>query len=257
MAVNLERDGHVATVTISRPEALNAFNTAQLEALLTCVHSIDEDPDVRAVVLTGEGDRAFAAGADIKEMSEKSPHEARAFAELGHRVCSDIEASPQPWIAAVNGYALGGGCEIALSCDIRLASEKAQFGQPEVSLGIPPGWGAMQRLTRLLGRGLASEIIFTGRRLKSDEAHRIGLVNVVYPDDELVPKAMEMAHAIAANAPIAVSDSKRAIRMVQEVDQSSGLAFEVQMFALAFATEDQTEGMKAFLEKRQASFKRA
>jgi enoyl-CoA hydratase len=242
---------------MNRPEALNAFNTEQLEALLARVREVNDDESIRVAILTGEGKRSFAAGADIKEMSTKTAHEARAFAALGHAVTRDIETARIPWIAAVNGYALGGGCEMALACDIRIASENAQLGQPEVGLGIPPGWGGTQRLSHIVGKGLASELIFTGRRVAADEALRIGLVNAVYPLDELLDKVLELAEQIAVNAPVAVSLSKRAIRMSDDVDLHSGLDFEVHAFALTFATDDRTEGMSAFIEKRKPEFRGA
>src|SRR6185437_11029635 len=175
------------------------------------IQTLSGDHEIRVVILTGAGERAFAAGADIAEMREKGPSEALAFARLGQSICAAIEAAPQPYIAAVNGYALGGGCEVSLACDIRIASENAALGQPEVSLGIPPGWGGTQRLTRLVGPGLARELIYTGRRVKADEALRIGLVNAVYPLNELMDRAREMADSIAANAPVAVGFSKDAI----------------------------------------------
>ncbi|MBA2454149.1 MAG: enoyl-CoA hydratase/isomerase family protein [Chloroflexia bacterium] len=254
MAVHVERDGAVAIVTMSRPEAMNAFNTEQLQALLDRVRELSSDSTVRAVVLTGEGKRAFAAGADISEMSSKGPAEARRFGELGHAIGRGIGSAPQPWIAAVNGYALGGGCEMALACDIRVASENAQLGQPEVTLGIPAGWGGTQRLPRLVGPGIAAEMLLTGRRLKADEALRIGLVNAVYPSDELLPNATEMAQTIANNSPAAVTATKQAMRLAFDVPLADGLTFEAQIFALAFDTQDQKEGMTAFAEKRSAKF---
>ncbi len=244
----------VALVTMSRPEAMNAFNTDQLEALLNVVNTLSSDSQVRAVVLTGEGKRAFAAGADISEMSTKSPSEAKCFGDLGHSIGLGIGSAPQPWIAAVNGYALGGGCEMALACDIRIASENAQLGQPEVTLGIPAGWGGTQRLPRLVGPGVAAVLLLTGKRIKADEALRIGLVNAVYPADELLPAAMEMAQTIAANSPVAVSASKRAMRLAFDLPLAAGLAYEAQMFALSFDSDDQKEGMTAFGEKRRAEF---
>ncbi|HEX5167419.1 MAG TPA: enoyl-CoA hydratase-related protein [Thermomicrobiales bacterium] len=254
MAVRIERDGPVAVVTMSRPEAFNAFNTEQLRALRDAVAEVSADRAIRAVVLTGEGRRAFASGADIKEMSTMRPSEGLAFGQLGQSVTAAIEAAPQPWIAAINGYALGGGCEMALACDIRLASENAAIGQPEVTLGILPGWGATQRLSRLVGAGLASELILTGRRLTAGEAREMGLVNAVYTLDELLPKATDMARAIAANAPLAVSAAKRAILLSRDVDLTTGLAYEAQTFGLLFDSEDQKAGMTAFLEKRTAEF---
>jgi len=254
MAVRIDHDGPVAVVTMSRPEAFNAFNTEQLAALRDVVAEVAADREIRAVVLTGEGRRAFASGADIKEMSTMRPSEGLVFGQLGQAVTAAIEASPQPWIAAINGYALGGGCEMALACDIRLASENAIIGQPEVTLGILPGWGATQRLPRLIGAGMASELILTGRRLKADEARQLGLVNAVYSQDELLPKATEMARSIAANAPLAISASKRAILLSRDVDLTTGLAYEAQTFGLLFDSDDQKAGMTAFLEKRTAEF---
>ncbi len=253
MAVRIERDGAVAVVTMSRPEALNAFNTEQLAALRDAVDEVAADRSVRCAILTGEG-RAFAAGADIKEMAGKSPQEGLAFGRLGHAIGLAINAAPQPWIAAINGHALGGGCEIALACDIRLASETATLGQPEVGLGILPGWGATQRLTRLVGPGIASELIFTGRRLKAPEALALGLVNAVYPLDGLMNKAREMAATIAANSPTAVAASKRMIALALDGPLANGLAREAETFALSFGTADQREGMAAFVEKRAAAF---
>jgi enoyl-CoA hydratase len=254
MAVTAERDGPVALVTLSRPEAMNAFNTEQLQALLDVVRELSVDSSVRAVVLTGDGKRAFAAGADISEMSTKSPSEAKQFGDLGHAIGAAIGAAPQPWIAAVNGYALGGGCEMALACDIRVASESAQLGQPEVTLGIPAGWGGTQRLPRLVGPGHAAELLLTGRRINAEEALRIGLVNAVYPAADLIPAAMEMALTISRNSPSAVSASKRAMRLAFDLPLADGLAYEAQMFALSFDTADQAEGMSAFAAKRTAEF---
>lgn len=254
MAVDVERSGQIATITLNRPEVLNAFNTEQMEALRDRVAELRADESIRVIIVTGAGDRAFAAGADIAEMRDKSPSEALAFARLGQGVCSALETAPQPVIAAVNGFALGGGCEIALACDIRLASENAVLGQPEVGLGIPPGWGGTQRLTRLVGQGLAKELILSGRHVKAEEAARIGLVNAVYPREELMDKARELAEQIAANAPVAVRFAKEAINRAPDVDLETGLAFEAQAFALCFDTADQREGMGAFLERRKAEF---
>ena len=254
MGVRVEREELIAIVTMSRPEALNAFNTEQLQAMLDAVTEVAADRDVRAVILTGDGERAVAAGADIKEMSTKRPSEALIFSQLGQAITAAINAAPQPWIAAVNGHALGGGCEMALACDIRIASENATFGQPEVGLGILPGWGATQRLPRLVGAGIAGELIFTGRRVSAEEALRIGLVSAVYPRAELLPKAREMAQSIARNGPLAVASAKRAIQHALDLDLTSGLAFEAQLFALGFDSADQKEGMTAFIEKRSAAF---
>jgi len=255
MPIDVARDGHVATILLNRPDVLNAFNTEHLDTLLNTIQTLSSDHDVRAVILTGAGERAFAAGADIAEMRDKRPSEALEFARLGQAVCLAIEEAPQPYIAAINGFALGGGCEVSLACDIRIASENAALGQPEVTLGIPPGWGGTQRLTRLVGPGIARELIYTGRRVKADEAHRLGLVNAVYPLSELMEKARELANSIAANAPLAVRASKDAIARALDVELNTGLSYEAGVFALSFDTADQKEGMSAFLERRTADFK--
>jgi len=255
MSVRVEREGAITLVTVERPERLNALDTATLRALLAAVQELATEEAIAVVVLTGAGDRAFIAGADISEMVEKSPAEALAFAELGHAVCRAIEEAPQPYIAAVNGYALGGGCEIALACDIRLASERAVFAQPEVTLGIPPGWGGSQRLPRVVPPGIARELLYTGRRVDAQEALRIGLVNAVYPADQLLERARELANRIAANGPLAVRLTKAAVRFGLEQGLEEGLTYERQVFAYAFTTEDQREGMRAFLEKRRPAFR--
>lgn len=254
MPIDVERSGHVATITLNRPDVLNAFDTDHLMNLRDRIEQLSSDRSVRVVILTGAGERAFAAGADIAEMLTKTPSQAREFSLLGQSTCSEIERAPQPYIAAVNGYALGGGCEIALACDVRVASENAALGQPEVTLGILPGWGGTQRLTRLVGPGLARELIYTGRRVKADEALRICLVNAVYPQAELMDRARDLATQIAANAPRAVASSKDAISRALDVELDAGLAYEASVFALCFDTADQKEGMGAFLERRKAEF---
>jgi enoyl-CoA hydratase len=255
MAVDVEIDSNVATVVLNRPEALNAFNTEQLNLLLSTLRNLRENRAVRAVILTGAGDRAFAAGADIKVMAGFTKAEGLAFARLGHSIAYTIESLPVPVIAAVNGFALGGGCELALACDIRIASENAVFGQPEVSIGVPPGWGGTQRLPRLISSGLASEMIFTGRRIDASEALRIGLVNAVYPRDELLGKASELATTIAANSPKALAAAKRAIQAAFNGNIASGLDTEAQLFGDLFESADQREGMLAFIEKRAPVFR--
>lgn len=255
MPIQVAQENMVAVVTVDRLERLNALNTQSLQELLESFERLARDSSVRAIIVTGAGDRAFIAGADIAEMKDKDPSEALAFARLGQAVCSAIEGAPQPVIAAINGYALGGGCEIALACDIRLASETAVLGQPEVMLGVPPGWGGTQRLPRVIGPGLARELIYTGRRVGAQEALRIGLVNAVYPSGELLERARALAADIARNAPVAVRLSKEAIRRGLDVDLQTGLALEAQAFALAFSTADQREGMSAFLEKRSPEFR--
>lgn len=239
---------------MERREALNAFNTEQLVALLTALQEVLDNRQVRVGVLTGAGDRSFAAGADIKEMSAKAPAEAVEFASLGHEAARTLEESAIPWIAAVNGYAFGGGCEMALACDIRLASENAVFAQPEVGLGIPPGWGATQRLARIVGPGMAAEMILSGRWVKADEALRVGLVSAVHSQAEIVDKAIELAETIAGNSPRAVQVAKKLMRVGRVAAPDVGLEHEAQAFALLFGSDDQREGMAAFLEKREASF---
>jgi enoyl-CoA hydratase len=254
MAIDVEIADRIAVVTMNRPEALNAFNSEQIDLLGVAIHAIGADRTVRAVILTGAGDRAFAAGADIKEMAQLTPAEGLAFGRKGQALANAIELLPQPVIAAVNGYAFGGGCELAIACDIRIASEYARFAQPEVGLGIPPGWGGTQRLPRLIGPGFAAEMIYTGRHVHADEALRIGLVNAVHPLDQLLPAAREMAARVADNSPAAVRAAKRLISLAVAGDQGAGLAAEAASFGAAFSTVDQREGMTAFVEKRPASF---
>ena len=254
MAVDVEHGDGIATVRLNRPQVLNAFDTAQLRRLLDAFRALREERTVRCVILTGAGDKAFAAGADIKEMVEKSEAQALEFGRLGHAVTAAVEGLPQPTIAAVNGYAFGGGCELVLACDIRLASDRAQFSQPEVGLGIPPGWGGTQRLPRLIGPGRAAELIFTGRRVAAEEALRIGLVNAVYPTDRLLPEAETLARTIAANSPRAIRAAKQAMAVAFTGPAASGLESELALFGASFGTADRREGMQAFIEKRAARF---
>jgi enoyl-CoA hydratase len=254
MSVDVDRHDGVAIVTMNRPDALNAFNSDQLNAMLETFRGLRSDRSVRCVVLTGAGDRAFAAGADIKEMVDKSPEEGLGFGRLGHAMVNAVEGLPQPVVAAVNGFALGGGSEVALACDIRLASDNAVFAQPEVMLGIAPGWGATQRLPRLVGPGVAAELILTGRRVKADEALRIGLVNAVYPRDQLLPEATKLAKQIAGNSPLAVAAAKRLMQLAFNGQIAGGLETEVRLFGESFGTADQREGMRAFVEKRTPEF---
>jgi enoyl-CoA hydratase len=254
VAIDVEETDSIATVTMNRPEAYNAFSTGQLEELLAVLRQIRSDRGIRCVILTGAGERAFASGADIREMVSMSADEALAFGRLGHAVTAAIEGLPQPVIAAVNGYAFGGGCEVALACDIRLASENAVIGQPEVTLGIPPGWGGSQRLPRLVGPGIAAELILTGRRVTAAEALKIGLVNEVYPLDQLLLEARKLAAQIAANSPRAVAAAKQLMALAFKGEPATGLATECKLFADSFGTADQCEGMTAFVEKRQATF---
>lgn len=246
--------GRVATVTVNRPEVMNAFNTETLFALRDAFRELAIRQDVGAIILTGAG-KAFVAGADISEMRDKNAAAGRQFAELGQSVTTTIEECPQPVIAAVNGYALGGGCEVALACDIRLASEKAKFGQPEINLGICPGWGATQRLTRLCGPGFAREMVFTGRMCSAEEALKWGLVNAVHPPDVLMDKARDLAETMAAKSRVILHYTKLAALRAFDQDLAGGLRLEADLFGLCFTTEDREEGMTAFLEKRTAEFK--
>ena len=248
--INYEQDGMVGIITINRPEALNALNSAVLDELNGCLDGIDTNV-VRAIVLTGAGNKSFVAGADIGEMSKLSPAEGEAFGKKGNDVFRKIETFPIPVIAAVNGFALGGGCEIAMSCDIRICSDNAMFGQPEVGLGITPGFGGTQRLARLVGAGMAKQLIYTARNIKADEALRIGLVNAVYPQEELLEVAKKMAGNIAQNAPIAVRACKKAINDGLDAKMDDAIVIEEKLFGSCFATHDQVEGMSAFLEKRK------
>jgi len=254
MAVEVSRQGAVAVVTVSRPEALNALNSETNALLLAAVHELSTDEGVRCVVLTGAGEKSFVAGADIPEMSTLTAEEARRFSALGQAVMSGIEAAPQPWIASVNGYALGGGCELALACDIRLAAENAKFGQPEITLGITPGFGGTQRLPRNVGDGWAKYLVLSGRHIRADEALRIGLVQGVYARDELMPQAMKLADEMAARSPLAMRYCKAAVHAAADSDITTGQGVERDLFALSFATSDQKEGMAAFLEKRPPEY---
>lgn len=254
MSIDLAVNEHIATITINNPDQMNALDADHLEHLLQAFRSIATNDDVRAVILTGAGERAFVAGANIKRMATFSRDEGLEFGRLGHAVASEIERLPQPVIAAVRGFALGGGSELALACDIRICATDAVFAQPEVGLGIPPGWGGTQRLPRIVGKGMASELIFTGRRIKADEALRIGLVNSVHEPEKLMDFATELARSIAANSPSAVRASKRLIARAFDGQPVSGLAEEVHAFSDAFETDDQREGMTAFGEKRKPAF---
>ncbi len=254
MAVEVTREGAVAVVTVNRPEALNSLNSETNEALLAAVRELSPDESVRAVVLTGGGETSFVAGADIAEMSGLSAEQARRFGALGQSVMSGIEAAPQPWVAAVNGFALGGGCELALACDVRLASENAKFGQPEINLGITPGFGGTQRLTRNVGGGWAKYLVLSGRVIRADEALRIGLIQAVFPKAELMTQAMKLAEELAGKSPLALRYCKAAVNAAADTDLATGQRIECDLFALAFASEDQTEGMSAFLEKRAPEF---
>lgn len=248
--VTYEQEGFVGVITINRPRALNALNSEVLKELNATLDGVDLET-TRALIITGAGEKSFVAGADIAEMSTLTKAEGEAFGKAGNDVFRKIESFPIPVIAAVNGFALGGGCEIAMSCDIRLCSETALFGQPETGLGITPGFGGTQRLARLIPVGKAKEIIYGAINIKADEAYRIGLVNAVYPLEELLPAAKKLAAKIAKNAPIAVRACKQAINEGLDVDMDHAIVIEEKLFGSCFETEDQREGMKAFLEKRK------
>lgn len=252
--LSLTKDGNVAILAINRPNAMNALNTELLLELDMALENLNEDSEIFVIILTGEG-KAFVAGADISEMKDKTPEAARSFGMLGSKIFRKLELMEKPIIAAVNGYALGGGCELAISCDIILAGEKAKFGQPEVGLGITPGFAGTQRLPRIVGIKKAKELIFTGGMIGAQEAEKIGLVNRVVPQEELMTTAMEMAKTIASKGQIAVRYAKAAINRGIETDMDTGNAIETDLFALCFANDDQKEGMTAFLGKRKAEFK--
>jgi enoyl-CoA hydratase len=245
----------VGVATIDRPKAMNALNTETLKDLAEVVAEAGNDRTVHALVLTGSGERAFVAGADISEMVGMTPSEARCFAEEGQKALARLEALPIPTIAAVNGFALGGGCELAMACDLIYASDKARFGQPEVNLGLMPGFGGTQRLVRRVGLMRAKELIFSGEIVDAAKAKEIGLALEVVPAAELLGFAIERAKRIAGRAPMAVERAKRVMEVGAGVDLATGCTLEMQAFALLFATEDAREGMKAFLEKRPAAFK--
>lgn len=254
--IRLERQGHIALITIDRPDALNALNSQVLTDFDQALDQIEANEDIYVAVLTGAG-RSFVAGADIAEMKGFSAIDGKRFGVRGGEIFLKLENLSKPVIAAINGFALGGGCELAMACDIRLADEKAKFGQPEVGLGITPGFGGTQRLPRIVGISKAMELILTGKIIGAAEAQSIGLVSAVYPAGELMPKAMELAEAICANAQIAVCESKRCIRKGMQTDIHTGCAFEAEAFGVTCGTEDKAEGMGAFLEKRaEKHFKR-
>ncbi len=247
----LEKKGLYAVATINRPKALNALNSEVLSDLDELVQTVSADADIRALIITGSGEKAFVAGADIAEMSALTKEEGTAFGKHGNDVFRKLETLPIPVIAAINGFALGGGCELSMSCDIRICADTAVFGQPETGLGITPGFGGTQRLARLIGPGMAKQLIYTAKNIKADEALRIGLVNAVYPLAELMPAAEKLAETIAKNAPIAVRACKKAINEGLDAHIDDALVIEENLFGGCFKTADQIEGMSAFLEKRK------
>ena len=250
----LQKEDKIAVLTISRPKALNALNSETLKELDLAIDEIAKDDQIYAVIVTGDG-KAFVAGADITEMKDLDVMGGRRFGILGNKVFRKLETLEKPIIAAVNGFALGGGCELSMACDIRIASSKAKFGQPEVGLGITPGFGGTQRLSRLVGLGMAKELIYTAKIIRADEALRIGLVNKVVEPENLLAEAKELANTIAGQAPIAVSFCKAAINKGIQLDIDSAISYESETFGECFSTEDQTNGMTAFIEKTEKCFK--
>jgi enoyl-CoA hydratase len=250
----LEKDGALATITFNNPKALNALTVATFSGLEKLLNELEQDTDVRVVILTGAGDKAFIAGGDISHLGTLNVDGAREFALLAQRVIDRIESFPKPVIAAINGYALGGGCELAMGCDIRIAADSAKFGQPEVKLGIIPGFAGTQRLARLVGKGRAKELIFTGEMIDADEACRIGLVNRVVAKDQLLAETRALALKMCDKSASAISFAKEAIDNGLEMDFARAARYEADLFALCFTTEDCKEGISAFLEKRPAKF---
>jgi len=251
----VEKKNSIAYVTVNRPKVLNALNMATMEELRAAFSDIKSDAAVRVAILTGSGEKAFIAGADIGELSKHDAISGKEYTHRGQSVLDLIENLGKPVIACLNGFALGGGCEIAMACTMRLASENAKLGQPEVKLGIIPGYGGSQRLPRLVGKGLAMQLVLTGEAISAQEAHRIGLVNEVTAAAELIPRAEAIAHKIIANAPLAVQYAMEAVNHGMEMTQAEGLYLEATLFGVCCATEDKTEGTTAFLQKRAAVFK--
>jgi enoyl-CoA hydratase len=252
--VKLEKKNQIAYVTIDRPKVLNALNMATMGELGEVFTDLAADREIRVVILTGGGEKSFVAGADINELQKNNPVEAKAYTHRGQAVLDLIENLGKPVIACINGFALGGGCEIAMACTMRLASENAKLGQPEVKLGIIPGYGGTQRLPRLVGTGLAMQILLTGEMIAAQEAHRIGLVNEVLPADKLISRAEEIAAKIIANAPLAIQYCMEAVNQGLNMTLQEGLFLEATLFSVCCATDDKQEGTTAFLEKRPAKF---
>jgi enoyl-CoA hydratase/carnithine racemase len=251
----LEKKNAIAHVTINRPKVLNALNMATMEELRSAFHDIKNDANIRVVILTGSAEKAFVAGADISDLAKQDAVSAKQYAQRGQSVLNLIENLGKPVIACINGFALGGGCELALACTMRLASDNATLGQPEVKLGILPGYGGTQRLPRLVGKGLAMQMVLAGEMITAQEAYRIGLVNEVTSAAELIPRAEAIAAKIIANAPLAVQYAMEAVNKGMEMTLAEGLFLEAALFGLCCATEDKKEGTAAFLEKRPAAFK--
>lgn len=250
--LKIENNGAICTMTISAPKSLNALNSTILNEINDFLSNLDSN--IKALIITGDGEKSFVAGADISEMATLNQEQGQAFGERGAAVFRKIETLSIPVIAAINGFALGGGCEIAMACDIRICSNNARFGQPEVGLGIIPGFSGTYRLAKLVGMGMAKQLIFTGKNIKADEALRIGLVNAVYEPADLMPEAMKLAESIVANAPIAVAYAKQCINEEYDLSADDAIAYESRMFGKCFDTQDQKDGMKAFLSKEKVQF---
>jgi enoyl-CoA hydratase len=255
VSIDVERREGAAIATVNRPGALNAIDLEHAEELHARLVELAEDADVRVVVLTGAGEKAFIAGADIKYMQALGTLEARRWGELGHACGTLLETMPKPTIAAINGFALGGGCELALACDIRLASANARLGQPEINLGIMPGWGGSIRLARTTTLGYAKELVLTGRQVDAREALERGLVNAVYEPAELEEKTLELCRTLAAKSPLALAYAKEALNLALQGGHGANLEVEARLFAMLFSSEDQKEGMAAFVEKREPEFR--
>src|SRR5438876_3152708 len=253
--IRYEKKGAIAYITVDRPKVLNTLNMTTMEELRIAFTSVRDDKEVRVAIFTGAGEKAFIAGADINELARHNPLEGKEYTHRGQAVLDLIENCGKPVIACINGFALGGGCEIALACAFRLASENAKFGQPEVKLGIIPGYGGTQRLPRLVGKGLALQLLLAGEMITAQEAHRIGLVNEVTAPADLIPRAEAIAQKIIANAPLAVQYAMEAVNKGMEMTLAEGLYLEATLFGVCCATEDKKEGTTAFLEKRAAQFK--
>jgi len=250
----VETKNAIATITMNRPQVLNALDKETLQELVQAVQHLEQDSTIKVVIITGK-DKAFIAGADIKQMRTMTPLEAKDFAELGHQLLQHIEQSRLPYIAAVNGYALGGGCEVMMACDIILASTNAKIGQPEINLGIHPGFGGTQRLPRLVGKTKAKELLFTGDTIDAQEAVRIGLVNKIIEPEKLMEETMKLAEKIAGKSSVQLSFIKKLVNTGSEIDLPSACTMEISFFSTSFSTEDQKEGMTAFLEKKKPIFK--
>ena len=255
MPIDVERRGATALVTVNRPDAMNALDVEHLRELRATLEELAHDDSARVVVLTGAGERAFVAGADIKHMQRLTVLEAREWGGLGHATALLLETMRKPTIAAINGYALGGGCELALACDLRFAARGAKLGQPEINLGILPGWGGSQRLARTTTLGFAKELVLTGRNVDAEEAERRGLVNAVWEAEELLPRTLEVADGLAEKSPVALSYAKEATNAALQGAHEANLTQEANLFAMAFSTDDQSEGMAAFVEKRKPDFR--